>query len=265
MSPSSSSSSFFSPSLSSLLSHSVIHVSFFIDFPSFSHLPYYGPVLRGWFGSHLFDSPSLHSVFCDSLIPFRPYFFYTTHNSSGIFAHFLFLDSFEDLVSEFVHVLSGIKHLHIAGKDASLSHVQIRNDFFSPLSPSPFLRIRLISPTSFYRSGKPCLFVDFSLLLDSLVRSVNRFNKFHLLSCYPIHWDRSWRNIPVTVENYDLRLFSWNQHRRKGKPIKLEGIFGEITYKLKKMNDEIGKLLSLAKFYQIGSKTSYGFGKFEIA
>ncbi len=244
-----------------LLSKSIHHISFFVELNSSSRLPYYGPVLRGWLGSRLFDSKELWVAFRNQNIPFRPYFFYTSQGKSGVFIHFLFLEDLEELAEKMIKHLLTISELHVAGVDAEIKEVKLIRESFEKAPSSKYIKMQLLSPTTLYKEGKPRLYIELQLILDSLVRSINRYNKFYLNECYPIHWERSWNKIKAKTQKVDLKLFKWNQRRRTGPAIKMEGIYGNVSYLIEESNEEIDTILSLAQFYQIGKRTAFGFGK----
>ena len=117
-----------------------------------------------------------------------------------------------------------------------------------------------VSPTHIREDNTRELLPEFSMLLRSSVRSYNRITKYYDEKHYPCRVPDEMFNVPAEILDYDIRTVKIVHENMFDKQIVMEGIVGTISYDTSGVPPEVGNILKMGEFLQIGKHSTYGFG-----
>ncbi len=227
-------------------------------------LPYYGPIIRGWIGSKLYKNKKLFkSVFKPEYTDVKPYFLYTQHSGKNIYATLSFLGEPKSFIAEVSKTLSSEFVTNIGGIPAKIEKIEYSLEDFIGIEVDDKLKIKFISPTSIESQVYTNIVPSLEDILNATVRSANRYLKFFAPEIYPLRVRST--QVKDILKSFSIDTFTWRHRRKNGGEIPLEGITGEITYEIDgEIPRDLGKILGLTSFFQIGKRVGYGFGKLEV-
>jgi len=253
-------------SLSDLLSYNIKTLDVILRQEDECHFPYYGPVARGWLGSALSNNIHLYNeMFKDKNKDVRPFFMYSeVIGKRDISIKINFIGRKEREIEEIIKVLERKRESFLAGKRARIVRLRYNEKKFRMVKNSSRNRIDFKTPIKINYQKNSQLLPDFISILKSLIRSVNKFTKYHLPDAYPIRMENYTYDIRSRIINMDIRPLKIKHYRMDGPPLYMDGIKGHVEYETDYIDSEISKLFTLAQFFQVGRWVNYGFGKIEV-
>jgi len=117
-----------------------------------------------------------------------------------------------------------------------------------------------VSPTHIREDDTQELLPELSMLMKSSVRSYNRITKYYDEKNYPCRVPDAMFNMPAEILDYDIRTVKIVHENMFDKRIVMEGIVGSISYDTSTVHPDVGNVLKMGEFLQIGKHSTYGFG-----
>ena len=228
-------------------------------------LPYYGAIARGWLGDALYPHKELWKLlFKNPYVDVRPYFLYTTHFNRTIVITINLLGFSSRLTKDLVDALSSKVEGHFGGLSSRIENIYYFEDNFEYLNLNKEFKITFSTPVSITTNERMHIAPSLNDIVKSLVRSANKFCKYYMKKCYPLHIKETTREVTAEILGFNLKPYHWNHRNKKGNVIPLKGVCGDVEYRVNKVTKELGEILTLTRVFQIGKWTSYGFGKLEV-
>lgn len=233
-------------------------------------LPYHGPIVRGWLGSHLFREQRLfQSMFKNPLVDVKPYFFHTevVENKRGIpcivRSYINLVGTTENLHSKIVNSVMKSPHTHLGGIEARIIGVRLDDVPLVKKNLAPGFIMSLDTPLSLMENGELLPMPSFGSVIRATVRTINKFTKHHWPELYPYHVDKSIYDTPATITTFNLTPFAWKHRNMRGRLIDLTGQMGHVGYQLDSPDEKdpaVDELVTMLDLVQIGRNSAYGFG-----
>ena len=252
-----------SMSLNAIFGESYHHVDILLKQQSTARLPYYGPVVRGWLRDALHQDEYLWKVLIDHGVDVNPFFLSTSHKNHYISVTLWFMGFSERFIKDIVVSLGSKVESHIGGGDCVIERVSYKEGKITPLKIGKRFRIDFKSPTALQKEHRQELVPELDEIVRAIIRSSNRFVKYYVKSCYPLHITNEVPRADVT--GFDLKTYLWKHRNVRGAVIPLQGIMGHIDYEVYEMTDELKRILALPQFFQVGRWVGYGFGRMEVS
>lgn len=228
-----------------------------------ANIEYYGPIIRGWIGKRMRNTPLFESIFKPKNTDVKPYFLFTKHSGRHIWAVLSFLGEPKSFISEISKTLSSEFVTNLGGVPARIENIGYSLHTFVGVDIKEEVKIRFLSPTYLEKYGSPQIAPSFEDIMEATVRSANRYLKFFAPDIYPLRVRVG--EIDDIIKSFSVKTFSWEHNRMNGGKISLSGMIGEIVYELKEdASPDMRKVLGLTSFFQIGKRVGYGFGKLEV-
>jgi CRISPR/Cas system endoribonuclease Cas6 (RAMP superfamily) len=117
-----------------------------------------------------------------------------------------------------------------------------------------------VSPTHLRENDTQELLPELPVLLRSSVRSYNRITKYYDTKNYPCRISNDMLDMEAEILDYDIRTVKVVHENMFDKKIVLEGIVGSISYDTSSVHPDVGNVLKMGEFLQIGKHSTYGFG-----
>jgi CRISPR-associated endoribonuclease Cas6 len=230
---------------------------------STARLPYYGPVVRGWLRDALHQDEYLWKVLINHGVDVNPFFLSTSHKNRYVSVTLWFMGFSEGFIKDIVVSLGSKIESHIGGVDCVIERISYKEEKITTLKIDKRFRIEFKSPTALQKEHRQELVPELSEIVRAITRSSNRFMKYYVKSCYPLHVSGEIPRADVT--GFDLKPYLWKHRNVRGDVIPLQGIMGYIDYEAYEMTDELNRILSLTQFFQVGRWIGYGFGRMEVS
>ncbi|MEM2944698.1 MAG: CRISPR system precrRNA processing endoribonuclease RAMP protein Cas6 [Methanomassiliicoccales archaeon] len=252
-------------SLQGILKASYFSVIISLVQESEASLTYYGPMVRGWLGDALNEHILLReAIFKNPHVDVRPYFLFTKHSGNCIEVNLKFIGFSRSFLKDLIQSLESKTEGHLGGIPCKIRGIKLSEERMHPLTLGKRVRIDFSSPLALEKGGDLLLIPTMNDIVRSLIRSVNRFCKYYLKSCYPVHVPQSLLEIQSSHINSEISPFLWEHRNLSGRIIPLKGITGYIEFEVDGAARKLGSILGLAQVFQIGKWVNYGFGKIEV-
>jgi CRISPR-associated endoribonuclease Cas6 len=138
----------------------------------------------------------------------------------------------------------------------SLADIRVRK------TPVKKIKLRFLSPVSIYREKKHIYSPRLEDIIEYIVHRVNRLNK-SIWRVEEYSLNREWFNgSKINVSKYRIDYNKIFKSKGLGNKVELSGFTGYMEFT--GCPDRLYPLLRAGEILHIGSRTSYGLGKFEV-
>lgn len=228
-------------------------------------LPYYGPIARGWLNDALHRDEEIKNLIAKNPnVDVRPYFLFTNHKNREVYINLNMIGFSRRFIKDIVKLLGEKVESNLGGVDCSIKNVSYSEKQLVIPELDNHIRLIFSSPTAIFQEEQQYFAPSLDGLVAGIVRSYNRFAKYYLKSCYPIHISDETKQTNWEITGFDLNTFLWEHRSRNHHIIPLKGVWGHIDYSIEHAEDELKKVLCLPQLIQMGKWISYGFGKMEV-
>jgi hypothetical protein len=228
-------------------------------------LPYYGPIARGWLNDALHRDEEIKNLIAKNPnVDVRPYFLFTRHKNREVYINLNMIGFSKKFIKDIIKLLGEKVEGNLGGVDCSIKNISYSEQQLIPLDLDTSIRITFSSPIAIFQEEQQHIVPTLDNLIAGIVRSYNRFAKYYLKSCYPIHISDEIRQMNEEINGFNLNTFLWEHRSRNHHIIPLKGIWGHIDYSIDNIDDELKRVLCISQLIQMGKWISYGFGKMEV-
>ncbi|MDD1703026.1 MAG: CRISPR system precrRNA processing endoribonuclease RAMP protein Cas6 [Methanoregula sp.] len=149
---------------------------------------------------------------------------------------------------------------HFGSLPFTLEQMEARTIELPSMQTDKTTEVVFVSPTHLREDDTQEILPDLSVLLKSCVRSYNRITKYYDAKNYPCRIPDDMLAMEAEILDYDIRTVKIVHENMFDKRITLEGIVGSITYDTSGVHPDVGNVLKMGEFLQIGKHSTYGFG-----
>lgn len=149
---------------------------------------------------------------------------------------------------------------HFGTMPFRIEHMEARTIEMPAMQTGDTTEVVFVSPTHIREDTKQELLPELSILIKSSVRSYNRITKYYDMKNYPCRIPDDMLGMDAEILDYDIRTVKIVHENMFDKKIVLEGIVGSISYDTSAVHPDVGNVLKMGEFLQIGKHSTYGFG-----
>ncbi len=142
----------------------------------------------------------------------------------------------------------------------TVENIEARTVEMRPMQLAETTEVVFVSPTNIQEDSRQEILPELSTLLKSCVRSYNRVTKYYDKKNYPCRIPDDMLDMNSEILDYDIRTVKIVHENMFDRRIALEGIVGSISYDTSGAHPDVGSVLKMGEFLQIGKHSTYGFG-----
>lgn len=149
---------------------------------------------------------------------------------------------------------------HFGSMPFRIEHMEARTIEMPAMQTGDTTEVVFVSPTHLREDDTQELLPELPVLLKSCVRSYNRITKYYDEKNYPCRIPDDLLEMDAEILDYDIRTVKIVHENMFDKRIVMEGIVGSISYDTSSVHPDVGNVLKMGEFLQIGKHSTYGFG-----
>ncbi|MFA6364567.1 CRISPR system precrRNA processing endoribonuclease RAMP protein Cas6 [Methanoregula sp.] len=149
---------------------------------------------------------------------------------------------------------------HFGGMPYTVENIEARTVEMPPMQLAETTEVVFVSPTNIQEDSRQEILPGLSTLMKSCVRTYNRVTKYYDEKNYPCRIPDEMLTMEAEILDYDIRTVKIVHENMFDRRIALEGIVGSITYDTSGVHPDVGNVLKMGEFLQIGKHSTYGFG-----
>ena len=149
---------------------------------------------------------------------------------------------------------------HFGSLPFRIGHIEAKIIEMPAMETGATTEIVFVSPTHLREDDSQEILPELPVLLKSCVRSYNRITKYYDVKNYPCRIPDDMLDIEAEILDYDIQTVKVVHENMFDKRLVLEGIVGSISYDTSSVHPDVGNVLKMGEFLQIGKHSTYGFG-----